>query len=111
MSTTTHTQNPPPLLNLLKQVLLCQHEPLPEMLIKDIAHEVYISEHETTNPPNNAIKELIETYQRRLKAITDLIVGTENTGSHEDTRRFERWYTKKAEYKAIIHELETLVNP
>lgn len=54
----------------------------------------------------NTIKTLIEDYRRRLGMIGQILDTTQNSGSINDIRKFERLHTKASEFRTIIAELE-----
>lgn len=54
----------------------------------------------------NTIKTLIEDYQRRLKTVDVMLETGSNSGSINDTKKFERLHTKASQFRTVIAELE-----
>ena len=54
----------------------------------------------------NTIKTLIEDYKRRLETVNTILESDKDSGSINDTKKFERLCTKASEYRTIIAELE-----
>lgn len=54
----------------------------------------------------NTIKSLIEDYKRRLETVNQMLETNQDSGSINDTKKFERLRTKASEFRTIIAELE-----
>jgi len=52
------------------------------------------------------MKNLLESYQNKLKSINELIESNKNNGSINDIKRAERFETKKSEYRSFIVDIE-----